>query len=788
MKKDFFICIATLFVVAYAHAVPASPEPFLFTQPDGTVLTLHTVGDEYCHWTETADKQVVILSNNGYYEYASILNSEIVPSGIKVSGTNLESQISNANNTTLRNQIIDLMWHKRDNVIVQMDSILQVEATIDEDNSAVPMVKTTSSVSLTEGNQKVLCILIGFPDKPFTKSKTDFENMWNQTNYNVEGSQGSIKDFYAENSYGHMNVTATVVGPYIAKNNSSYYATGSDIIGSKVRDLVKEALTAAKNDIQFKDFDINGDKYVDAVHIVFAGYACDADQTKGLIWSHHWSLSTAVKQGTYKAKQYFITSELAGGSGTKIAPIGTVCHEYGHNLGAPDYYSKTDYSGTGHWDVMAKGSWNGATGNHGRCPAHHNPYTKAYIYHWVTPMIINSSVSNVTYTLTPSHNTTSIYRINTSTNNEFFLLENKAAVSNTFNSWLPGMGGLIIYHIHSDIANAISNQNVNNSHPQKCYIVCANATSNPNSSAPSYGTTGIECAYPYLRKIFFTSNSTPSATSWAGSATGVDLCFIQKSGNNIKFVANPKINGPDILSTQATYSVSNIPASATIKWTYTFTPYNSYPVLRFDNPVIFVNGDSTSTILVERGKRPVFRDSTIIGPISPRDSMVMMPLSASTQSLSYVYFSGTAVLKATITSGDYSYVITKTVSLTSASTTLMEASNDIESCMLETESNAETDIDNKVAKVSYQLRYQNPVLTNSTTIFVEQFSDFADCYIPYEGTYKLEIWNDRLGLIQRIEGQNDTLNLDCGNLPNGIYQMVLFVNGQCVSNSKMLKL
>ena len=73
--------------------------------------------------------------------------------------------------------------------------------------------------------------------------------------------------------------------------------------------------------------------------------------------------------------------------------------------------------------------------------------------------------------MTPSHNTTSIYRINTSTNNEFYLLENKRSVSNTFNQGVPGAGGLLIYHIHSDLSNAILNNNVNNSHPQKLLFV-----------------------------------------------------------------------------------------------------------------------------------------------------------------------------------------------------------------------------------------------------------------------------------------------------------------------------
>ena len=82
MKSKILLLIAALFYVVYAGAIPASPIPFNYTQPDGTIITLHMVGDEYYHWKETDDNQVVVLSENGYYEYATIHNNEIIPSGV----------------------------------------------------------------------------------------------------------------------------------------------------------------------------------------------------------------------------------------------------------------------------------------------------------------------------------------------------------------------------------------------------------------------------------------------------------------------------------------------------------------------------------------------------------------------------------------------------------------------------------------------------------------------------------------------------------------------------------
>lgn len=775
MKTRFIILIVILLVVECVQAGSASPKPFDIIQPDGTVITLHMVGDEYYHWTETTDNQVVIRSEEGYYEYATIQNGEIVPSGVKASNTIVDAQLNTRAALPNREQLVDLMWNKRTAIIKEIDSLARVE----ELSIPASNTRASSNISLTKGNQKVLCILMEFPDRSFTKTKADFQNMWNQTGYNVEESYGSIKDFYYENSYGQMNVTATVVGPYMAQNNSSYYATDgpTTINSTNVEALIREALLAAKADVRFADFDINHDKIVDAVHIVHAGYSQSYNSNAGLIWPHQGWVSSAVSQGLYHANRYFITSELAEASGTKIAPIGTVCHEYGHQLGALDFYTNNANTGTGQWDVMGSGDWNGPNGN-GRCPAHHNPYTKAHTFDWVIPTVISSSESNALYTLTPVHNTSCIYRINTSTQNEYFLLENKCAVTSSFNHWIPGSGGLLIYHIHSDISNYSIGYFPNDSHPQKCYIVCASATSDPTSNPSSYGSVGTSCAYPYNSNTFFTSTSIPSAKSWAGVATGVDLCYIQRDGDNIKFVVNPRINGWDILSTEGTYSIPNIPENAKVKWTYTFTPSSNSMDHMSGNAITFVNGDSTASVVVKRGTYQTV-ETTLP---DPETGIVPMPRPV------IKLFAGTVVLKATITYAQYSYVTTKTITLPDSDNVLppINQIDGITDTTIEVTATADVVENNSIA--TYRLRHSNPISADNSVVHVEKLSDAGDDYIPYNGNYTLEVWHDQLGLVERIEDNTPYLYLDCGDMPTGVYQMILIVNEQIVAQSKLLKL
>ena len=86
----------------------------------------------------------------------------------------------------------------------------------------------------------------------------------------------------------------------------------------------------------------------------------------------------------------------------------------------------------------------------------------------------------------------------------------------------------------------------------------------------------------------------------------------------------------------------------------------------------------------------------------------------------------------------------------------------------------------------YRLVYENPVIANSANICVEKFEDGV--FVPYEGTYTLTIVGDRTGMIQYPAQTQPYYTMECGNLPTGVYQLILQVDGQVVATSKMLKL
>lgn len=455
-------------------------------------------------------------------------------------------------------------------------------------------ISSTVQTSVT-GTRKVLCILIGFTDVSFSKTQTEFDNLMNQAGYNANSATGSVRDYYSEVSYGQLNLDVTVAGPYTADNNMAYYGADSydsegNLISRYIRakELVTEAIQKANPDVNYADYDSDGDGYVEGVHVIFAGYDQAAGAPTDAIWSHKSQISP-IKLDNKWIKIYSCSSELRGVSGSTIATIGTACHEFGHVLGAPDFYDRNigdvndgDFGGTGEWDLMAHGSWNGPWGAHGSSPAHINPYTKINTFGWAS--VKSLPADNSLVTLYPANSVSnSFYKIPTPTSGEYFLIENRQQLE--LDAFIPGHG-MLVWHVHKDIES--DRYAINITHPQRLYPVCASATQNPTSDPASYGAiNGGGCPFPgSTNQCFFNFTTTPALRSWAGASTEKDIQFITESGNNITFVANPQISGPSTVCS-ATFIVDNLPSNDNIIW-------EASPNLQI------INGQGTAQITVNR--------------------------------------------------------------------------------------------------------------------------------------------------------------------------------------------
>jgi len=515
MKKitlfiTLFLLCRTLF------AIPAYPFPVTYIQPNGDSLTVKIKGDERIHWYETPDGYTLMFNQTGFLTYAQLdADGNLQPSAYIA--TNIDERDSTTVSFLLTIEKYLFYSNHQKQVMLQ---IWQIEDEIAMQN------KSKDAKGLF-GHFKTLCAFVQFPEKSMIKSIDQFEDLFNQLGYTGNGS-GSVRDFFKESSYNQFDLTITLCGIYTTTMSEAYYAGSSGSANCPQLATWAAQQVAKSPTIDFRDYDSNNDGIVDGFHFIFAGIGQEAGGEYGTIWSHESMLSTPIVQNGKMIKIYSCSPELLS---ENITTIGVICHEMTHAFGAADFYD-TDYEtggqfdGTGKWDIMATGSWNGTPG--GNKPPHHNMYIKVQ-FGWVTPVILDSPTSILDMPNSAENPVT--YRINTNTFDEYFLLENRQQIK--FDSSVPG-NGLIIYHVHS----YLSSYGINSSHPQGMYPVCASSkVAIPNSDPSSYGNiNSAGCPYPGTsQNSSFEDESIPSMKSWDNENTKKPITNITLTNRLISF-------------------------------------------------------------------------------------------------------------------------------------------------------------------------------------------------------------------------------------------------------------
>ena len=343
------------------------------------------------------------------------------------------------------------------------------------------------------GSKRGLIILMEFPNLKFiNKNKNgktfDVHDMWNDV-ANKENLKavngvlvnGSIRDYFVAQSYGKFAIDFDVKGPYTAKNKYAYYGRNVDYGGVSFDDrpyeLIIEACKAADPEVDFKDYDWDGDGEVDQVYVVYAGHGEASYDDPELIWPHESIISghtgaPLTLQGM-TIDTYACGNELD--SSDRIFGIGTICHEFSHCLGLPDVYD-IEYSGEtetpGQFDLMDAGNYNGD----GWYPAGYSAFERLFCG-WLEPRRVGS-VADVGE-LQPLHlhpDAAIIEQFEGSTN--YYLVENR--VKESWDKFLPSHG-LIAWHINYDLE--VWKRNRVNVDPNNMGITIVDL-----ADVPSYGT------------------------------------------------------------------------------------------------------------------------------------------------------------------------------------------------------------------------------------------------------------------------------------------------------------
>ena len=286
---------------------------------------------------------------------------------------------------------------------------------------------------------KVLVILIDFSDMSYmagyaAATPQAFDSLLFSDGINPTGS---MKEFFLQNSFGQYDIQGTVAGWYHSPVEHDWYTDGT----LPVSHLITLAVQEADKDVDFRQFDNNGDGYVEGVIVVHAGTGHEESGDPADIHSHSSNIAPILVDSVYVNRYTIQPEETAIGRGMNA--IGVFCHEWGHILGLPDLYD-TDYSsqGVGRWSLMGSGNYNGSS----RLPANLDAWSKDRLA-WLD---YTNVMANTTGVQIPAaaHNAVA-YRLNLNgswNGPEYWVAENRYRTG--FDAALPA-GGLIIYHINS---------------------------------------------------------------------------------------------------------------------------------------------------------------------------------------------------------------------------------------------------------------------------------------------------------------------------------------------------
>ena len=439
--KKYIISAAALFLTILSiHAVPAKPGVKKTVKlGDGTTKELTLRGDEYFSFLTDEHNTPMVLRE-----------------GILV---------------TLTNDEVSATWTARKKQQQEKSD------TAGSFRRGVRRIGKPSSVN--SGKQRGLVILVQYTDVKFLtpNPQQTFLRFFNEEGYNEDGMQGSVRDYFLAQSYGKLEITFDVVGPYTTRNDMAYYGEPTPTAHDRNTLLmVTEAIDAAAADVNFSNYDWDKDGEVDQIFIIFAGYSQAQGADENTIWPHESKLQAygiEKKFNGVKLNTYACASELRGdGIQQPIGEmdgIGTACHEFSHCLGLPDMYDTSEGNpnfGMAYWDIMGAGSYL----DNSRKPAGYTSYER-----WFSGWLEPTELKDLTRIndMKPLATTPEAYILyNEKNKNEYYLLENRQPIG--FDSGLYGHGLLILHVDYNETSWMNNTVNTETDHQRMTIIPADN--------------------------------------------------------------------------------------------------------------------------------------------------------------------------------------------------------------------------------------------------------------------------------------------------------------------------
>lgn len=421
------VLVSVLLILAFlptlALGAPASPEWFSVSQNGGD-YEIRQRGDEFFSWYETQTGLSVFLNGDGDWE----IQRENPDGSLGFVGTgNLLSPV---------------------NILSEYDTSPFFSSNEWRDVRYQRWLSQKELPTEALGSTYRLLVVLGyFSDHTVAgnldesmvagdESGSDYQSL-------LEGSDGVLNEFFNRESGQALSVDAHVTS-WLPLNGTeaSYLNSGEN--------LVLDALASLESAGSLSGVSIDGSVDYDGVLVIHSGKN-QARSTAGdsaKLWSGAGNLNSEVSilSGNIALRDFAYVAALGGQSEDSTTDPGILCHEVGHLLGLIDLQEYDDAGfGPGAWDLMGTGVW-GFAGNvdGAQTPSPLGAWSRVRMG-WALKTDLKATGSNVS--LSSVQDGGVVFNLPTESSTEYFLLETRSPISESWASAPMGNVGLLIWHI-----------------------------------------------------------------------------------------------------------------------------------------------------------------------------------------------------------------------------------------------------------------------------------------------------------------------------------------------------
>lgn len=384
-----------------------------------------------------------------------------------------------------------------------------------------------------DGLERVLVLRVDFSDQPGKRPRAELDA------FLFDPNRVSLASYFSEVSYGKMRIEGESYprreGWYRLPQPMRFYGAGR-ILLERYLTLVEDACNAADPDVNFHDFDRDGDGVVDHLIILHAGN----DEASSGVSHDIWSILVPSVNRVFDGVRIEAAIVIGEEPDFPVPHFGVWFHEFLHDFGAPETYvvgtlvSENDQQ----YCLMGVAGPYQGHGNErdGTQPAHPCGYLKWDIdgdpengrNGWITPIELDKTTWDVlvgAFAHPEGHPPLYKVEVPGKNGNEFFLVENRNRSAGRYDSALPDEG-LLIWHVDETVGRSTFS------------IASRLWVEDPGDPFHRNLTLDITADAAYAAEdgqTAFTPSTLPNSNANDGSPTGISLVNISPSGQRMTF-------------------------------------------------------------------------------------------------------------------------------------------------------------------------------------------------------------------------------------------------------------